>query len=109
MARPDVGSVSALGPERPSTVRAEPYIKLRTGLSKPRTRSTARSRQAVPLAGAGMERSALRADSPPLLTLRAHGKTRCVRCAHCAQTVAVSQSTKRAARAALKPALLGAP
>jgi len=56
-----------------------------------------------------MERSALRADSPALLALRAHGKTRCVRCANSARAVAVSQSTKRAARAALKPALLGAP
>ncbi len=66
-------------------------------------------RQAVPLAGAGMGRSALQADSPALLDLRAHGKTRYVRCANAAQTVAVSQSTMRAARAALKPALLDAP
>jgi hypothetical protein len=56
-----------------------------------------------------MERSALRADCPVLLNLRAHGKTRYVRFAHCARTLAVSQSTMRAARAALKSALLGAP
>jgi hypothetical protein len=56
----------------------------------------ARSRQAVPLAGAEMGRSPLRSDCPALLALGAHGKTRYVRCAHCARTVAVSQSTKRA-------------
>ena len=55
-----------------------------------------------------MKRSALRADCPPLLALRAHGKTRYAGCARCAQTVAVSQFLMRAARAALKTALLGA-
>jgi hypothetical protein len=55
-------------------------------------------------------RSSLRSDCPVLLALRAHGKTRFVRFALCAQTVAVSQLTKRAGtRAAPKPALLGAP
>jgi hypothetical protein len=70
---------------------------LRTGLSKkPRAFSIARSRQAVPLAGAEMGRSSLRSDCPALLALGAHGTTRYVRCAHCAQTRAVSQRWKRA-------------
>ena len=43
-----------------------------------------------------MERSALCSDSAALLTRRACGKTRCVRCALCAQTVAASQFLKRA-------------
>jgi hypothetical protein len=64
--------------------------------SKPHEFSIARSRQAVPLAGAEMGRSSLRSDCPPLLALGAHGKTRYVRCAHCAQTVAVSQKWMRA-------------
>ena len=65
-------------------------------LANPRGFSIARSRQAVPLAGAEMGRSSLRSDFPPLLALRAHGKTRYVRCAHFAQTVAVSQRWMRA-------------
>ena len=53
-----------------------------------------------------MKRSALRADCPVLLDLRAHGKTRYAGCARCARTVAVSQLTMRAARAALKLSLI---
>ena len=40
---------------------------------------------------------------------RPRRKTRCVRCAHYAQTVATSQKTIRAARGATSPVLLGAP
>ena len=76
-----------------------------------RSHSTHRSGKG--LCGRGLrrelKRSALRADCSVLLDLRAHGKTRYAGCARCAQTLAVSQFTKRAARAALKPALLGAP
>jgi len=49
-----------------------------------------------------------RADSPAMLGPAACRRTRFVRCAHCAQTAAASQMTKRAARAATDPALLGA-
>jgi len=49
-----------------------------------------------------------RADSPAMLGPAACRRTRFVRCAHCAQTAAASQMTKRAARAATCPALLGA-
>ena len=48
------------------------------------------------------------ADSPAMLGLVACRITRYVRCAHCAQTDAASLMTKRAARAATRPALLGA-
>jgi hypothetical protein len=50
----------------------------------------------------------MRADSPAMLGHAACRRTRFVRCAHCAQTAAASQITKRAARAATCPALLGA-
>ena len=50
----------------------------------------------------------MRADSPAMLGHAACRRTRFVRCAHCAQTAAASQMTKRAARAATSPALLGA-
>ena len=50
----------------------------------------------------------MRADSPAMLGHVACRRTRFVRCAHCAQTAAASQMTKRAARAATCPALLGA-
>jgi transposase len=43
-----------------------------------------------------------------LLEFMARRKTRYAGCARCAQTVAASQFTKRAARAAMNPALLGA-
>jgi len=58
--------------------------------------------------GASLRRSTLRADSPPMLGLAARRRTHSVRCAHCVQTMAPSQSLMRAARAAASPALLGA-
>jgi hypothetical protein len=58
---------------------------------------------------ASLRRSPRCGDSPALLDPRSHRKTRFVRCAHCAQTVAMSQMTKRAqARADPWSALLGA-
>ena len=54
-------------------------------------------------------RSALRADFTAMLGLGSSRQTRCVRFAHCAQTVATSMLTKRAARADPRPALLVAP
>jgi len=58
---------------------------------------------------ASLRRSPRSGDSPALLDPRSHRKTRFVRCAHCAQTVAMSQMTKRAqARADPGSALLGA-
>jgi len=53
-------------------------------------------------------RSARCADYPAMLGLAARRRTRCVRCAHYAQTSATSQSTIRAARGATSPVLLGA-
>ena len=50
-----------------------------------------------------------RADCPAVLTGRAHRATHCVRFALCVQTGAMRMTTKRAARAALPAALLGAP
>jgi hypothetical protein len=58
--------------------------------------------------GLMVSRSALRADSVAMLGKRARCSTPSVRCAHCGRTVAASQFTKRAARAALSPALLTA-
>ena len=58
---------------------------------------------------ASLRRSPRCGDSPALLDPRSHRETRFVRCAHCAQTVAMSQMTKRAlARADPGSALLGA-
>ena len=54
-------------------------------------------------------RSALRSDCAAVLGLQSRRKTRCVRCAHSAQTTATSQITKRAARADPGPAFLAAP
>ena len=51
-------------------------------------------------------RSSLRVDCTAVLGPRSCGRTRYVRCAHCTQTAAASQLTKRAARADLEPALL---
>ena len=47
---------------------------------------------------ASLRRSAPSADSPALLDPRSHRGTRCVRCAHFAQTAAMSQITKRVLR-----------
>ena len=58
---------------------------------------------------ASLERSALRTDCPAILGLVARRRTRFVHFVRCAQTVATSQSTIRAARAATSPAILGAP
>jgi hypothetical protein len=58
--------------------------------------------------GARRRRSMLRTDCPAMLGLPARGQTRFVRFAHCTQTAATSQLTKRALRAAESPALLGA-
>ena len=55
-------------------------------------------------------RSPQRGDCAALLGPGSRGATRCVRCAHFAQTGAASQSTKRALRAASPgPALLAGP
>ncbi len=59
--------------------------------------------------GASLERSSLRADCPAMLGLAARRLTRYVRFALCARTEAASRTTKRAARAAASPVLLGAP
>ena len=59
--------------------------------------------------GLMLGRSALCADSAAVLGLGSRRTTRYVRCAHCAQTAAASQSTKRAARADPSPVLLAAP
>ena len=92
---------------QPSRVRAEPVDALLLPFA-----ARSRHRGGKGLCGRGLrrelKRSALRADCPVLLDSRAHGKTRYAGCARCAQTAAVSQSTKRAARATLEPALLGA-
>ena len=58
---------------------------------------------------ASLERSALRTDCPAILGLVARRRTRFAHFVRCAQTVATSQSTIRAARAATSPAILGAP
>jgi hypothetical protein len=58
---------------------------------------------------ASLERSALRTDCPAILGLVARRRTRFAHFVRCAQTAATSQSTKRAARAATSPAILGAP
>jgi hypothetical protein len=57
--------------------------------------------------GARVRRSSLRYDCPAVLGSVAHRGTRYVRCARCAQTPAMSQFTKRAARAATNPARPG--
>ena len=68
------------------------------------------SRQAVPGGGEDARRSALRADCTALLGPGSRRRTRFVRCAHCAQTAAASQMTKRdCVRADPGPALLVAP
>ena len=64
------------------------------------------SRQAAPGVQLMLWRSPLRADCTAVLGPRSCRRTRYVRCAHCTQTAAASQSTKRAARADLGPALL---
>jgi hypothetical protein len=61
-----------------------------------------------PAGSASLRRSPRCGDSPALLDPRSHRETRFVRCAHCAQTIAMSQMTKRArARADHGSALLG--
>ena len=82
-------------------------------LSLPRMQCSAKRRRAQrrgrATGFASLWRSPRSGDSPALLDPRSHRKTRFVRCAHCAQTVAMSQMTKRAqARADPGPALLGA-
>src|SRR6186713_1587698 len=58
---------------------------------------------------ASLRRSPRSGDSPALLDPRSHRKTRFAHFVRCAQTVAMSQMTKRAqARADHGPALLGA-
>ena len=54
------------------------------------------------------KRPPLRCGCPAMLGLVARRRTRCVRFALYARTTSTSQSTKRAARAATSPALLGA-
>ena len=53
-------------------------------------------------------RSALRADCPALLARTARRRTRCAHCVRYAQTTAPRMTRKRAARAAARPARLGA-
>ena len=50
--------------------------------------------------GASLRRSPLRSDCPAVLGRLGRRRTRFVRFAHCAQTTAASQSTRRASRAA---------
>ena len=59
--------------------------------------------------GLRLGRSALRADCAAMLGPGSRRETRFVHYVHCAQTVAPSQITKRAARADPGPALLAAP
>ena len=68
------------------------------------------SRGRVPVRARPRRSAALRAaDCPALLGVRARRRTRYVRFAHCAQTAAASQiDDARCARAAPRPALLGA-
>ena len=54
-------------------------------------------------------RSALRTDCTAVLGPRSRGRTHCAHFVRCVQTTAASQTTKRAARADLGPALLVAP
>jgi len=89
--------------------------KRRTGLGplvsfdvRFRTRRSARQRRVRAGRSASLRRSVLRTDSPAMLGLVACRRTHYVRCAYCVQTAATSQLTKRAARAATSPALLGA-
>ena len=82
-------------------------------LSLPRMQCSAKRRRAQrrgrATGFASLWRSPRSGDSPALLDPRSHRETRFVRCAHCAQTVAMSQMTKRAqARADHGSALLGA-
>ncbi len=82
----------------------------RSSLQSSITSETERAQRCGRAAGsASLRRSPRSGDSPALLDPRSHRETRFVRCAHCAQTVAMSQMTKRAqARADPGPALLGA-
>jgi hypothetical protein len=57
---------------------------------------------------ASARRSPLRSDCPAMLVPAARRTTHFAHCVRCVQTGAPSQSTKRAARAATSPALLGA-
>jgi hypothetical protein len=92
---------------KPFSCSADADFVVRTR-TRTRTRASARQRRGRTGRGASLRRSALRTDSPAMLGLVARRRTRCVRCALYAQTTATSQSTKRAARAATSPALLGA-
>ncbi len=58
--------------------------------------------------GLMLRRSMLRIDCAVVLGPRSRRQTRCIRFAHCAQTVSTSQMSMRAARADLEPALLAA-
>ena len=73
-----------------------------------RARRWARQRRVRAGRSASLRRPALRAGCPAMLGLVARRRTHCVRFALCVQTTAPSQRTKRAARAATSPALLGA-
>ncbi len=72
------------------------------------TRQCSRQSRARVGRGASLRRSPLRSDSPAVLGRMAHRGTHCVRFAHSVQTATVSQILKRASRAAMRPALLGA-
>ena len=73
-----------------------------------RARRSARQRRVRAGRSASLRRPALRAGCHAMLGLVARRRTHCVRFALCVQTTAPSQRTKRAARAATSPALLGA-
>ena len=115
------GEQAAADPARPRLHRrlrviAHPRPPRRSyATSIAKTASIARSLERASIAAGGAcrglirGRSALRADCSPLLGPGSHRRTRFVRCAHCAQTAAMSQTTKRAARAEPGPALLLAP
>ena len=72
------------------------------------------TRRRIPAAGAGWglmlwRSGAERADCPAVLGPGSHRATRCAPCGRSAQTGAMSQIWKRAARADPEPAFLGAP
>ena len=69
---------------------------------------SARQRRARAGCCVSPRRSPLRCDCPAMLGLMARRRTHYAHCVRCVQTAAPSQMTKRAARAATSPALLGA-
>ena len=85
------------------------YGPLRTVVVRvPVQRSARQRRGRAGRRSASARRSPLRSDSPAMLVPVARRTTHFAHCVRCVRTSAPSQSTKRAARAATSPALLGA-